>query len=73
MFTHSFIIIFNKELYKPVKTGISIGIVAVYGLLSLTPKFLSPESNNIIKTPMCIKPTRAKKINRIYILANLRI
>lgn len=42
------------------KTGMSMGIVAVYGLLRRTPKFLSPESNSKMNTPMCIKPTRAK-------------
>jgi hypothetical protein len=45
----------------------SIGIVAVYGLLSRTPKFLSPLSSRRINTPICIKPTRAA-INRFLFL-----
>jgi len=44
----------------PVKTGISIGTVAVYGLFNLTPKLRSPLKRSNINTPMCIKPTRAK-------------
>ncbi len=41
----------------PVKAGISMGTVAVYGLFSLTPKLRSPLSNKRINTPMCIRPT----------------
>ena len=38
----------------------SIGTVAVYGLLSRTPKFRSPLSKSKIKTPICMRPTRAR-------------
>lgn len=47
----------------PENTGISIGMVAVYGLFNLTPKFRSPDNNNKINTPICINPTRAKQSN----------
>ena len=44
----------------------SIGIVAVYGLLRRTPKFLSPLSKRSMNTPMCIKPTRAEMNKHTY-------
>ena len=37
----------------------SIGTLVAYGLFSLTPKFLSPLSSKMMKTPMCIRPTLA--------------
>lgn len=49
----------------PVKTGMSIGTVAVYGLFNLTPKLRSPLKRSKINTPMCIKPTRAEKIRQL--------
>lgn len=49
----------------PVKTGISIGTVAVYGLFNLTPKLRSPLKRSKINTPMCIKPTRAEKLKKL--------
>lgn len=50
----------------------SIGMVAVYGLFNLTPKFLSPLKSSIINTPICISPTRAVKVNKytFYIYKN---
>lgn len=45
----------------------SIGTVAVYGLFNLTPKLRSPLSKRRIKTPMCIKPTRAIEYNNMIV------
>lgn len=51
----------RRSACVPLNTGISIGIVAVYGLLRRTPKFLSPLSNNKMNTPICMRPIRANK------------
>lgn len=37
----------------------NIHTVAVYGLFKRTPKFRSPDSSSRMKTPICIRPTRA--------------
>lgn len=54
-------------IITPVKTGMSIGTVAVYGLFNLTPKLRSPLKRSKINTPMCIKPTRAEKLRKLRI------
>ena len=41
----------RRSAWDPVNTDMSIGTAAVYGLLSLTPKFLSPLSSSRMKTP----------------------
>lgn len=55
--------VINKSACEPVNTGMSIGTVAVYGLFNRTPKLRSPDNNSNIKTPMCMRPTRAAKKN----------
>lgn len=51
----------KRSACVPVNTGMSIGMVAVYGLFKRTPKLRSPERRSRIKTPMCIRPTLAAK------------
>lgn len=72
----------SKSACEPVNTGMSIGTVAVYGLFNRTPKFRSPDNRRSINTPICIKPTRAAKvqmknfnyiINNIYLQSNTNI
>lgn len=65
--------IIKRSAWVPVNTGMSIGTVAVYGLLSRTPKFLSPESRSNMNTPMCMSPTRAKNSIKFFILIYLQI
>lgn len=58
--------VINRSAWEPVKTGISIGTVAVYGLFNRTPKFRSPDNSNRMNTPMCMRPTRAVEILNVY-------
>lgn len=51
----------SRSACVPVKTGMSIGTRTEYGLFSRTPKLRSPLRSRRIKTPMCIKPTRAAR------------